>query len=119
MKTFLRSILTDVEILTLTADDTVYFLHAKNANTPYVEYQITNEVGHEWAENKEIATDYTVQVDIFSKGDYTDLEEKVKEKMLDAGFTRGMAADLYEEETELYHKAMRFLYTKNKLKDGM
>lgn len=112
MKEFLRSVLTDIEILKLTADNDVYFLHAKNANIPYIEYEIVNETGQKWAENKEIATNYMVQVDIFSKGDYTDLEDKIKEKMSNAGFIRDTAADLYEEDTELYHKAMRFTYTK-------
>lgn len=111
IKAFLRSVLIDPEIVNLTADKTVYFLHANNANAPYVEYEIIDEYGEEFAENKEIATVYLVQVDIFSKGDYTNLENKTKEKMISAGFSRSMAADLYEEDTGLYHKAMRFIYT--------
>jgi hypothetical protein len=102
----------DLEIVNLTADKKVYFLHATNANAPYVEYEIFDEYGVEWAENKEIATNFELQVDIYSKGDYTELENKIKEKLMSAGFVRDMAADLYEEDTELYHKAMRFTYTK-------
>lgn len=119
MKELLRNVLLDAEILKLTADKDVYFVHATNAKTPYVEYQIVNEYGQAYAENREIATNYTVQVDIFSKGDYTELENKVREKMIKAGFDRAMGADLYEQETKLYHKAMRFTYTKTIEKDGI
>lgn len=120
MKKFLRDVLRDTEILSLTADKDVYFVHATNAKTPYLEYQIIGEYGEAYAENKEVATNYTVQVDIFSVGDYTSLENKVKEKMIKAGFNRANGADLYEQETKLYHKAMRFTYTKSKTeKDGI
>lgn len=113
IKQFLRSILMDQEITDLTADKKVYFLNAISAIPPYVEYGIIDENGEEWAENKEIATTYYIQVDIFSKTDYTELEEKIKQKMINAGFDRSMSADLYESDTQLYHKAMRFIITLN------
>lgn len=111
IKKYTRDVLSDSAITNLTADKKVYFLHATNPLTPYIEYQMYDENGEEWAENKEIATDYYVQVDIFSKADYTALEDKIREKMASAGFRRSMAADLYEPDTELYHKAMRFVIT--------
>lgn len=113
IKRYIRQVLIDEEILNLTADKKIYFLHATNPNTPYLEYNIFDEFGEEYAENKEIATTYYIQVDIFSKDNYQDIEDKIKEKMLNAGFNRSMAADLYENETGLYHKAMRFFITLN------
>lgn len=111
IKQFVRQVLSDNEVLSLTADKKVYFLHASTPITPYIEYEIYDEYGEEWAENKEIATNYYIQVDIFSNGDYTQLENKIKEKMINAGFIRGMCADLYEVDTHLFHKAMRFFIT--------
>jgi len=111
IKKYTRDVLSDSAITNLTADKKVCFLHATNPVPPYVEYQMYDENGEDWAENKEIATDYFVQVDIFSKTDYTALEDKIREKMLAAGFVRGMAADLYEPDTGLCHKAMRFVIT--------
>lgn len=111
IKQFVRQVLSDAEILNLTADKKVYFLHATSPNAPYVEYEIFDEFGEEWAENKEIATNYYIQVDIFSKTDYSSLEDMVKQKMASTGFNRSMAADLYEQDTGLYHKAMRFITT--------
>lgn len=111
IKKLVKDTLSNTEILNLTTDKKVYFLHASNSNPPYIEYEFYDENGEEWAENKEIATNYYIQVDIFSKTDYTDLENKIKEILTNAGFNRSMSADLYENDTKLFHKAMRFLVT--------
>lgn len=97
------------EILELTGNKKIYYIIAPKPNPPYVEYRIVNEEGEEWAENKEIATSYFIQVDIFSKDEnYFELEKRIKEHMEDAGFNRTMAVDLYENDTKLYHRAIRF-----------
>jgi len=111
IKKLLKDTLSDNEIINLLTEKKVYFLHANSPKPPYIEYEIFDENGEEWAENKEIATNYYVQVDVFSKADYTDLENKIKEKMINAGFNRSMCADLYENDTQLFHKAMRFSIT--------
>lgn len=101
------------EIINLTGDKKVFFLHAIAPTDPYVEYEIYDEDGALYAEGVEIATNYYPQIDIFSKGDYTALEEAIKTKMISAGFERSGGADLYEKDTQLYHKAMRFIFTSN------
>lgn len=111
IKQIVKQVLMNNEIINLTADKKVYFLHATSPTSPYIEYNIFDEFGEEWAENKEIATTYYVQVDIFSKGNYVELENKIKEKILNAGFERSMSADLYEPDTGLYHKVMRYIVT--------
>ncbi len=116
IKKYLKDVLSDAEIINLLPNKRIYFLHANSTSenplkTPYIEYEIFDENGEDYAENKEIATNYYIQIDIFSKGDYTDLENLIKEKMLNAGFERSMCADLYEEDTQFYHKAMRFIFT--------
>jgi hypothetical protein len=111
IKQYVRQVLSNSEIINLTGDKKVHFLHAINPALPYVEYEIADEYGEEYAENEEKHTTYSIQVDIFSKTDYTNLEEKIKEKMKISGFGRGTAVDLYKKDTELYHKAMRFSIT--------
>jgi hypothetical protein len=49
-----------------------------------------------------------VQVDVWSKTDYTDLVKSIHQKMLTAGFTKQNFYDLYEQDLGIYHKAMRF-----------
>ena len=114
IRAFLRSVLLDPEIISLTGDGTVHFLHAVAPVIPYIEYAIYDENGALYAEGIETATDYYIQADIFSKGDYTVLEDAIKIKMANAGFVRSSGADLYEPEPiDLYHKAMRFTFTTN------
>lgn len=111
-KEYVRSLLLDNTITSLTGDDTVYFLHADDPVSPYVEYQFYNEVGESWEEGKEVSTTFYLQVDIFSTGSYTVLEEAIKNKLLNAGFEGGHGPDLYEKDTMLYHKPLRFNFTK-------
>lgn len=109
IKKYLYKVLNSKEIIDLLPDRRVYFLHANSPNKElYLEYEIINEYGVEYSEGNEDYTTYIVQVDIFSTGDYTTLENIVKKIMIQNGFNRDMAADLYEKETGLYHKAMRF-----------
>ncbi|MFC4780895.1 prohead protease [Eubacterium multiforme] len=108
IKKHLLNTLNCSEILNLTGDKRVHFLHANNPKIPYLEYEVISENGEEFAESREIYTNYLIQVDIFSKGDYTELEEIIKKEMLKAGYCRDQAVDMYEKDTKLYHKAMRF-----------
>ena len=60
------------------------------------------------ADDKETITGHYVQVDVWSKGDYTDLVNAVHKRMLAAGFIKQSFYDLYEQDLKIYHKAMRF-----------
>lgn len=108
IKQHLFSTLNNKDIKNLTSDKKVYFIHANNPTPPYIEYQVIAERGAEFSEGKENYSYYLIQIDIFSKTDYTNLEENIKKIMLEAGYSRDNAVDLYENKTGLYHKAMRF-----------
>ena len=60
------------------------------------------------ADDEELVTGHYVQVDVWSKRDYTKLVKTVHQKMLDAGFIKQSFYDLYEDDVKIYHKAMRF-----------
>lgn len=74
----------------------------------YCTYFVYNEQGEAWAENESISTGYYVQVDIWSKGNYSTLYQQVKAAMVSAGFHFSYAQDLYENDTKIFHKAIRF-----------
>lgn len=112
VKSDVRNLLMDSSIINLTTDKKVYFLHADNPNTDYVEYEFYDENGNAWSEGEEIGTNYYLQVDIFSKGNYGTLENTIKTKLTSNGFERLSAVDLYESDTKLFHCAMRFILTK-------
>lgn len=64
------------------------------------------------ADDEEKQTGYFIQVDFWTKDalKYTDLSEKVKNTLTAAGFSKKGAADLYEQDTQIYHKGLRFYY---------
>ncbi|MFR1708874.1 MAG: hypothetical protein ACLSV2_08235 [Clostridium sp.] len=66
--------------------------------------------GEEYEDDEEALTAHYIQVDVWSKVDYTDLVKSIKELMLKAGFKRLNEADLYEEDTKIYHKGLKFYY---------
>jgi len=76
----------------------------------YITFFCYNERGEAWAENKEIATGFYIQVDVWSKGDYTTVVDRVKELLETAGFNRTFSTELYEDETATFHKVMRLVY---------
>lgn len=98
----------DNDIISLTGDNTVHYIHAISPSEPYVEYEFYDEEGILYEEGKEIEANYYLQVDIFSKGSFCDLKNIIIPKLIDAGFTGGHGPDLFEKDTELNHKALRF-----------
>lgn len=89
----------------------VEFMKYSGTATTYITFFFYNEQGEDWAENEETATGYSLQVDIWSLSDYTVLEGQVKSLMQAAGFIRTAAIDLYESDTKVYHRAIRFNFT--------
>ncbi len=61
-----------------------------------------------FADNDESESEITFQIDIWSKGSTTAIHQKVNEVMKSIGFSRYAVADLYEDDTEIFHYAMRF-----------
>ena len=108
IKKYLNRILNQDNIINILPDKKVYFLHANHPTPPYIEYEIIDEYGDGYSENKEISTHYIAQIDIFSYSDYTEIEKIIYDSMIEAGFSRDKGADLYEEDTKYNHKAMRF-----------
>jgi len=86
------------------------FQNYTGSATTYITYFCYTEQGEAWAENEEIATGYYVQVDIWSKANYTTLEGQVMAAMIAAGFNRTSAQDLFEKDPKIFHKAIRFVY---------
>jgi hypothetical protein len=47
---------------------------------------------------------------LWCKGDYTTIAKDILDKMKNAGFRRTTETEIYEEETQTYHKVLRFFY---------
>lgn len=88
----------------------VSFQKHDGKESTYITFFEYLEQGRLYADNEEKVTGFYIQVDVWSKNDYTDLVERVKEAMKAAGFMKTYAADLFESDTRIYHKVIRFLY---------
>lgn len=86
----------------------VSFQKYSGKESTYITFFNYLEQGEQYADNEEKATGYYIQLDVWSKNDYIELIEKVKDRMRAAGFIRTFAADIFEDDTKIYHKAMRF-----------
>jgi hypothetical protein len=80
---------------------------------PYITFFCYNEQGEKFADDVEIETGFYIQVDIWSKGNIEQLKVNVIKLLKAAGFKRKTAQDLYESDTQLYHKCIRFFYAQN------
>ena len=81
--------------------------------TTYITYFIYNEQGEAFAENAEKDTSYFIQVDIWTKDEFEDLFKQVLPLMTAAGYYRSYAHELYESDTQIKHKVIRFQYTES------
>ncbi len=66
------------------------------------------------ADDAEVVGGFYVQIDLWSKVDYTELARNIHSLMTQAGFYKVNFHDLYEKNSTTYHKVMR--YVKEELK---
>lgn len=80
----------------------------------YITFHEYSQTGEEFEEDIEAFTGHYVQVDVWSKSDYTALVANLKTALKSAGFHRLDEADFYEPDTGLYHKGLKFYYLESK-----
>lgn len=112
----LKEILSNEELILLLGVDKdgnpkQYLLKAPdNTAAPYIEYEILNENGSMYAENEELETTYTIQIDVYTKGSYTKIVKIIKKIMKEKGFLKEFGGSNYEEKSKLFHYVLRFNY---------
>ena len=80
----------------------------------YITFNEYSVNGEEYEDDIEAMTGHYIQVDIWTKGDYTQLVSRVKDLLIGYGFKRLNEEDLYENDTEIYHKGIRFYFLEEK-----
>jgi len=101
-KTAIKTALATIE----SAGTPVSFMRYTGTKRTYITFFCYNEMCEDYAENEEISNTYNVQVDVWSNGDADTLVTQTKAALQAAGFTGFSMQDLYEKETETYHKAI-------------
>lgn len=72
-------------------------------------YELDNSISSK-ADDEEYSSNIAIQIDIWAKSSSkcSKLAIEVNSKMEDLEFERTLAVDLFEKETGIYHKTMRF-----------
>lgn len=92
----------------------VAHLRYKGKETTYVTWTITEETPALSADNSPLYSVVAVDVDVFSKGNYLALAAEIKRLMLKHDWVwTGDSPEMYEEDTELYHKTISFEKERN------
>ena len=92
----------------------VSFQKYSGRSIEYITFHEYFQNGEEYEDDDESLTGHYVQVDVWSKGDYSNLVIQVKRLLSKKNFIRINEIDLYEEENRLYHKGLKFYYLENK-----
>lgn len=87
----------------------VSFQTSKSEAYPYITFFTYLDRPSLHSDDEEVIRGYFTQIDIWSKTDYSILAEEVDRTMLAEGFIKQRYFDLYEKDTKVYHKVMRFL----------
>ena len=87
----------------------VAHLRYKGDSRKFVTWTITGEDPALSANDEVLCSICTLDVDIFSEGNYLDIVKEIKQKMKNNDWVWvGDSAEMYEEDTKLYHKTCSF-----------
>lgn len=89
-------------------------LKYKGKSTTYVVWTITAEVPALSGDDEPIYSIVSVDVDVYSKGNYLDVITEIKRIMKEHEWVWvGDGDEMYEDDTELYHKTSSFEKERN------
>lgn len=88
----------------------VDFQRYNGSETAYITFLEINNQGTLFADDNEKRVRHHIQVKVSSRGNLTNLVKQVEELMKKAGFSKNNYYDQYDNETETYHKVMRFYF---------
>lgn len=87
----------------------VAHLRYKGNSRKFVTWTITGEAPALSANDEDLCSIVSVDVDIFSDGNYLDIEKEIKQKMKNNDWVWVEdSGEMYEEDTGLYHKTCSF-----------
>lgn len=88
----------------------VAFQHYTGSAEQYITFFTYLEQPEQHADDEETVTGHYVQVDLWSRQDYTETVAALHQQMVLAGFRRKNMADLYEKDLKVYHKVLRYVW---------
>ncbi|MCL6453552.1 MAG: DUF3168 domain-containing protein [Alicyclobacillus sp.] len=112
MPTVMNALLANSDLVNLLGGDHIYGYRAPDAaQYPRITIFELDNSGEGWADDQEVASQIRLQIDIWNTAGYNDIAEQVDKTMKSIGFQRTSSQDLFEMQTLIYHKAMRYATT--------
>jgi hypothetical protein len=82
---------------------------SENTYITFFEY---TQQGEAYSENEEDTTGYYYQINVWSNKNYSSIVKDLKNRMKNAGFVRKTEFGLYDKQTKMFNKVLRFVYLK-------
>lgn len=109
LKTTVVSALKQDATLSSLIDGRVIFMSLPDAPTfPCVTYYEQNNSPALMGDGEELTSESVMVIDVWSKGSTTAIAQAVDAVMVGLNFRREFSGDLYEKDTGVYHKSMRY-----------
>lgn len=87
----------------------VVFMVYKGDKTTYITFQEVDKYPKLMADDEVEYSAPRYDIDIFTQGNFIDLLEEVKQRLIDAGWTWiEDSPDMYDNETKMFHKVTTF-----------
>lgn len=83
----------------------------KGTATTYITFFEVIDVPSMYADDELRSTQKTVQIDVWTKGNFIPLVAQVKDLMKNAEFSFSNGRDFYENDTGYYHYALTYKYS--------
>jgi len=100
----------NADLLALLGGPHIYQLKAPEGLSKYITlFELTN-FDSAWADGTAFTAEIHLQMDVWVKGASTSpIAAEVDKTMKALGFKRTGSADLYEDDTKIFHKALRYV----------
>jgi hypothetical protein len=108
-----------LEILKSTGNEVTYFYPQDKTVLPLLSYFELSNIEKASYNNQELYSEVVYQVDIWCKqpSECSSIAINVDQLLRDSGFTREFSTDMFEQETKIYRKSLRYRgVVDNKLK---
>jgi hypothetical protein len=109
--TVIQALDNNSELISLLGGPRIYFMVAPNAEEfPRITYFELNNIDEDYHDDTPVSSRVSFQISIWAKnpGQLSPIAREVDETMKELGFYRTSAIDLFEDDTQVFHKALRY-----------
>lgn len=110
VKTSVRAaLLSNPDLIALLDGERIYQLATPRADEyPRITFFEVTNLDRYFADDRPYASEVIIQIDVWSKESTSAISGEVDRTMKEQGWSRTLAIDQYEKDTEVYHKSLRY-----------